>query len=158
MRESYATGFRVDQSPAEVFEAVTNVRGWWSQEIEGGTERLGDEFTYHYQDVHRCRIKLVEVVPNERVVWHVLDNYFNFTKDKAEWIDTMVRFEISPVGNKTELRFTHVGLVPDYECYDVCQDAWGAYISGSLRSLISIGKGQPNVGEALTEGLRAPGR
>ena len=158
MRESYATSFRVDQSPAEVFEAVTNVRGWWSQEIEGGTERLGDEFTYHYQDVHRCRIKLVEVVPNERVVWHVLDNYFNFTKDKAEWIDTKVRFEISPVGNKTELRFTHVGLVPDYECYDVCQDAWGAYISGSLRSLIATGKGQPNVGEALTEGLRAPGR
>jgi len=158
MRESYATSFRVDQSPAEVFEAVTNVRGWWSQEIEGGTERLGDEFTYHYQDVHRCRIKLVEVVPNERVVWHVLDNHFNFTKDKAEWIDTKVRFEISPVGNKTELRFTHVGLVPDYECYDVCQDAWGAYIRGSLRSLISTGKGQPNVGEALTEGLRAPGR
>lgn len=77
------------------------------------------------------RDKLVEVVPNERVVWHVLDNYFNFTKDKAEWIDTKVHFEISPVGNKTELRFTHVGLVPDYECYDVCQDAWGAYIKAA---------------------------
>ena len=36
MGESYATSFRVDQSPAEVFKAVTNVRGWWSEEIEGG--------------------------------------------------------------------------------------------------------------------------
>jgi hypothetical protein len=52
-------------------------------EIEGRTERLGDEFTYHYQDVHRCRIKLMEVVPNERVVWHVLDNHFNLTKGQG---------------------------------------------------------------------------
>jgi hypothetical protein len=31
----------VDQSPEEVFEAITNVLGCWSGEIEGGTGMLG---------------------------------------------------------------------------------------------------------------------
>ena len=45
-------------------------------------------------------------------------------------------------GRTTEVRFTHVGLVPSYECYSVCSDAWGLYINGSLRNLITKGKGK----------------
>jgi hypothetical protein len=37
-----------------------------------------------------------------------------------------------------------VGLFPDYECYGACSNAWGSYINGSLRSLITTVKGQPN--------------
>jgi hypothetical protein len=47
----------------------------------------------------------------------------------------------------TQIRFTHVGLVPDYECYDLCRDAWGTYIRDSLRSLIQTGKGRPSPDE-----------
>jgi hypothetical protein len=36
------------------------------------------------------------------------------------------------------------GLVPAYECYDVCSNAWGQYITGSLRKLITTGTGEPN--------------
>lgn len=140
-----------DQSPEEVFKAVTNVRGWWSDEIEGGTEKLNDEFKYQYLDVHSCRIKLTEVIPGRKVVWYVLDNYFNFTKDKSEWKDTSIVFEISRKDNKTQLQFTHVGLVPEYECYDACSAGWTQYIKHSLLSLITTGKGQPNSGkETLT--------
>jgi hypothetical protein len=53
-------------------------------------------------------------------------------------------FEISKRGNKTEIRFTHQGLVPAYECFDVCSNAWGSYVNGSLRNLIATGKGKPN--------------
>jgi hypothetical protein len=72
-----------------------------------------------------------------------VDNYFNFTQDRTEWTNTKVVFEISTRGNKTEIRFTHEGLVPAYECFDVCSNAWGSYVNGSLRSLIATGKGQP---------------
>ena len=140
----FTTTIVVDETPEKVFNAITNPREWWSEEIEGNTNNLNDEFNYHYEDIHRCKMKIIEFIPNEKVVWLVLDNYFKFTKDKSEWTGTKIIFEISEKDNKTQLRFTHQGLVPAYECYDICKDAWSTYIHNSLRSLIITGKGQPN--------------
>ena len=142
--KDFTTTILVDNTPAEVFSAINNVRGWWSEEIEGSTDKLNSEFDYHYEDVHRCKIKIVELVPNKKVVWSVLDNYFKFTKDKSEWKGTKIIFDIVEKENKTEMRFTHQGLVPAYECYEICRDAWTGYIQKSLRNLITTGKGQPN--------------
>ncbi|TDF94689.1 SRPBCC family protein [Paenibacillus piri] len=148
MNQSYSTAFTVDQSPEEVFAAINNVRGWWSEEIEGKTDEIG-EFKYHYRDIHRCTIQITELVPDKKVVWHIADNYFNFVKDKNEWIDTDIVFEIEKKGGEAEVRFTHVGLSPVDECYEICSDAWGTYIRGSLRDLIATGKGKPNQNEEL---------
>ncbi len=63
---------------------------------------------------------------------------------QAEWKGTDIVFEITRQGDKTELRFTHVGLVPAFECYGDCSGAWGYYINDSLHSLITTGKEQPN--------------
>lgn len=147
--QDFTTSILVDQSPKEAFDAITNVRGWWSEEIEGGTAKLGDVFKYHFKDIHICKMKLIEVVPNKKVVWDVLENDFNFISDKAEWVGTKVIFEISTKNNKTEVRFTHQGLVPDYECYDICFNSWTNYIQNSLYSLITTGKGQPNLKEEV---------
>lgn len=137
----------VDQTPKEVFDAITNVRGWWSEEIEGNTSKLNDEFKYHYKDVHISKMKLIEVIPEKKVVWLVTDNYFSFTKDKSEWTGTKVIFEISRQGDKTKLQFTHLGLVPEYECFEACREGWSTYILRSLNSLITTGKGQPNAAD-----------
>jgi activator of Hsp90 ATPase-like protein len=140
----YTTTIAVDNSATEVFNAINNPRGWWSEEIEGSTDKLNDEWTYHYQDVHRCKIKITESVPGKKVVWQVVDNYFAFTKDKSEWIGNKIIFEITEKDNKTQLQFTQEGLVPEYECYDICQKAWDTYVQKSLYSLITTGVGQPN--------------
>jgi activator of Hsp90 ATPase-like protein len=142
--QNYTSTFTVDRTPQEAFAAITNVRGWWSEEIEGVTDQVGGEFDHHFKDVHRCRVRVTELVPGRKVAWRVLDNYFNFITDQAEWKDTEVVFEISEADGGAEVRFTHVGLVPQYECYDVCSNAWSGYLDGSLRNLINTGKGQPN--------------
>ena len=142
--QSLAITFTVDQTPEQAFAAINNVRGWWSGNIEGNTDKLGEEWTYRYKDIHYSKQRITELIPGKKVVWLVLDNHFNFTKDKTEWKGTKITFEISNKGEKTEVRFTHVGLVPQYECFNACSDAWGSYINGSLRSLITAGKGQPN--------------
>ncbi|MEP6748866.1 MAG: SRPBCC domain-containing protein [Bacteroidota bacterium] len=148
----FSTTILVDQTAAAAFNAVNNVRGWWSEEIEGSTDKLHDEFTYHYEDVHRCKMKLIEVVPGKKVVWLVLDNYFSFTKDKSEWKGTRIIFDIAGQGDKTQIHFTHQGLVPGYECFDICRNAWTQYIQQSLFSLVTTGKGQPNsTGKPQTE-------
>jgi len=142
--QNYTTSFTVDQSPEEVFAAINNVRGWWSGEIDGRTDKLGAEFKYRYKDLHKTTQKITELAPGKKVVWHVVESHINFVKDKNEWNGTDIVFEIAKKGGKTELRFTHVGLVPAFECYGDCSGAWGFYINDSLRSLITTGKGQPN--------------
>ena len=140
----FTTTIVVDQTPEQVFNAINNPRGWWSEEIEGSTSQLNDEFTYHYEDIHHCRMKLIEVIPFKKIVWLVMDNYFKFTKDESEWTGNKIIFEIAQQDGKTQMRMTQVGLVPQYECFDICRDSWTNYIQNSLRNLIVTGKGKPN--------------
>lgn len=147
----FTTAFTVDRTPEEVFDAVNDVRGWWSEDIRGSTEKAGDIFNYRFRDIHRCTIKIKASVPGRKVVWHVVDNDFSFTSDRSEWKGTDIVFDIARKGGATELRVTHVGLVPEYECYDACSAGWTTYINGSLKALVTTGKGQPNVGEPMNE-------
>jgi hypothetical protein len=140
----FTATFTVDQSPEAAFAAINNVRGWWSGTIEGSTDKLGDEWTYRYEDVHYSKHKITELIPNKKVVWRVLDAYLKFTDDKAEWTGTEITFDVAQKGDKTEVRFTHVGLAPQFECFGACSNAWSFYINDSLRSLITTGKGEPN--------------
>jgi hypothetical protein len=142
--KDFTTSFTVEQNPTIAFNAIKNFKAWWSEEIEGNTDQLNETFFYHYKEVHLSRIKLIELVTDKKLVYEVLANEFNFTKDKTEWVGTKLIFDLMPEGNKTKVVFTHAGLVPSYECYNVCHDAWTGYIQGSLQSLITTGKGKPN--------------
>jgi len=137
----------VDKTPQQVFDAINNVRAWWSGEIRGRTDKLGEEWTYRYQELHRSTQKITEMVPGKRVVWHVMDSYLSFVKDNTEWNGTDIVFDISRKGAKTELRFTHVGLAPAVECYGDCSSAWTFYIKDCLQKFIKTGKGRPNSSE-----------
>src|SRR5262249_26114871 len=145
--QDFSTSFVVDNPPAEVYHAINNVRGWWSENIEGATDQLNGEWLYQYKDVHICKMKVIEMIPNKKVVWKVVNNYFNFVKDKSEWTSDTIIFEISEQDGKTQLSVTQQGLNPNYECYDICSTAWTSYIQGSLKNLITTGKGNPNTKE-----------
>ena len=137
---------QVDQTPEEIFNAVRNVRGWWSgyysEEIKGDTEKLNDEFSFRAGGgAHYSRQKLIEVIPNKKVVWLVTDSKLDFLEKKDEWTGTKVSFDISTKGTKTELVFTHEGLVPEIECYNSCAPAWSQYLHNKLLPLITSHKG-----------------
>lgn len=154
----YRTTFTVAQAPVDVYNAIVNVRGWWSEEIEGATDTVGQSFDYHFQDIHRAKIHVDELLPGRRVTWTVTKNYFSFTADQSEWTGTRIVFDITDTPAGTDVAFTHIGLVPDYECFDACSDGWRTYIAGSLKSLIETGAGNPNKGEALTGSEAALGK
>jgi hypothetical protein len=141
---NFTTTIVVDNSAAEVFNAISNVRAWWQGEIEGSTNKLNDEFTYRMEEVHYSKQKIAEFVPNEKVVWLVTESKLNPLKfkDEGEWTGTKLVFEIAEINNKTQVRFTHVGLIPAFECYGDCSWAWGQLIEESLFSLITTGKGK----------------
>ncbi|GAB3065607.1 SRPBCC domain-containing protein [Intrasporangium mesophilum] len=137
--------FSVDQSPHQVFDAITDVRAWWGN-LVGDTHTVGAEWVYVVPDIHYTKFRTTELIPGELVEWVCVDSYLSFPEDKHEWTGTTVRFEITqpdgPAG-RTKLTFTHVGLSNDVECYDVCNTAWGQYILGSLRDLVLAGAGRP---------------
>ena len=146
----FATTFTVDRPAAQVFAAVLDARGWWNTTIDGSTMSVGDEFGFEVPGLARTRIRVTSLTPDKRVEWLVTDNAFGFVHDQTEWIGNRIVFEIEPAGEQVKLRFTQHGLVPEYECYDVCSNAWAFFIRESLRSLIETGKGQPEsaAGEA----------
>jgi hypothetical protein len=143
--QDYHIDIVVNTTARQAFDGINNVTKWWTENLEGSSRKLNDEFTVRFWDVHMSRQKLVEFVPDKKVVWLVTDSKLNFLKDKKEWTNTKITFEISKSGNKTQVRFTHIGLVPDVECYGACSNAWSQYINGSLLKLLNEGKGTPEL-------------
>ncbi|MEO3805233.1 SRPBCC domain-containing protein [Nonomuraea sp. B1E8] len=146
----------VDRTPDEVFAAITNVRGWWNENLIGDTAVLLDEFVFTDDSEHAgefahgkegirfARFQLTEVVPGQRMVWHVVDSYLTFVDDHAEWTGTNVIFDITTDAQGTTLHFTHEGLTAgESECFEACSRGWTFYITTSLPQLITTGAGQP---------------
>lgn len=143
--DSFTISIDTNKTAHEVFEAVTNVREWWSQTIAGNTEQQGDEFEFEVKDIHYSKQKLVEVTLDKRVVWLVTEARMTFIEDQDEWKDTKIIFDITTEGDKTKLTFTHEGLTPAIACYEACMPAWTQYIEHSLKQLIETGVGDPNL-------------
>ena len=138
----FTTTITVSESPEKVYEAINNVSAWWQGEIKGNSHKLGDEFEYRMSDIHYSRQKVTELIPNEKVVWLITDSNLSSFKNKTEWNGTKIIFEITRSNGKTQLRFTHAGLTPKFQCYGDCSGAWSELVGKSLLSLITTGKGK----------------
>jgi uncharacterized protein YndB with AHSA1/START domain len=145
--QSFSITFSVPAIPEETFAAINDVRGWWSRDVDGPTDAVGAEFSYRGNsdgvNVHRAQIRVTDLVAGKRVAWLVVDNWMSFIEDQREWTGTRITFDISPTPEGAQVHFSHRGLVPAYECHDVCVDAWTFFMQDSLRGLITTGLGRP---------------
>lgn len=153
MSTDLTMSFTVQQTPHEVFDAITDVRSWWSGSIVGDTTTLGAEWVYTVPDIHFSKFRTTRLDAGSLVEWLVLDSHLTFPEDKQEWTGTTVRFDISTEPGaaatdgspaRTRLTFTHVGLHPEQECFAVCRTAWSQYVLGSLRDRVLTGAGVPD--------------
>src|SRR3546814_20020743 len=84
----FTSGFTVDQAPDIVFAAICNVRGWWSADLTGHADRVGDQFVHRVRDLPRCENTIKPMVPGRNIVSTVLDKHFSFTRTAHEWNGT----------------------------------------------------------------------
>jgi hypothetical protein len=148
--QDYHVSLNVNATPQQVFDAINNICGWWSEDFEGASTKHGDVFTVRF-DKTFITMKVMELIPGKRILWLVTNSFKHWMqRNHTEWIGTTISFDLAETDHQTEIRFTHHGLVPQLDCYDVCTDAWGQYIRQSLRSLISTGTGQPTKKDAVT--------
>lgn len=152
MATNYTTTISANASAQQAFDAINDVSGWWGR-ITGTTTAVDDEFVYVVPGLHYSGFRVTELEPGRRVAWLVTGSYLDFVDDKQEWNGTTVRFEIAEADDGVRVVFTHDGLTADDECYEICTNAWGMFVNGSLRAFIETGRGAPYVfggDEALT--------
>ena len=131
--DSFKKSFKTSKSAEEVFNLLLDIEQWWSgiygEEIKGESKKIGDEFTFKAGGgAHYSKQKLIELIPNEKVVWLITDSTLSFLSNTGEWINTKIGFTISTEENSTVITFTHDGLVPQIECYSACSGGWTRYL------------------------------
>jgi len=141
-QQNYQSSIAADFTPAEAFEAISRVNEWWAKNFAGSAEKLNDVFTVHFGETF-VTFKITECIPDEKIAWHVTDCFLPWLKEKTEWNGTTVVFEISPLGHETQVTMTHLGLVPEVECYNGCEAGWNRHFKGSLFKLLTEHSGVP---------------
>jgi hypothetical protein len=140
---NYQIRISVNADAKKAFENICNVAGWWTKNIEGSSEKLNDVFTVPFGETF-VKFKIIELIPNKKIVWAVTDSYLPFVNDKKEWNNTRVDWEIAGDNDTTKITMTHEGLMPAVECYENCEKGWNFYTGESLKKLINEGKGMPD--------------
>lgn len=140
--KDYTATISVKATPEEAFEKIARVDKWWAKNFAGKALNQGDTFRVDFGKTY-VDFKITEAIPGIKIVWYVTDCNLHWINDKKEWKNTKVVWEIFPENKFTQIKMTHIGLVPAAECYKDCETGWNGHVKGSLVKFINENKGQP---------------
>ena len=125
----------IKTSPNAVYRALTTLdglAGWWTNDTTGDSN-VGGVIRFQFGDRGRIEMKVVELVPNRRVLWQVVGG-------PDAWIGTKVSFDLSQDGDHTIILFKHAGWKEPSEFMHACTTKWAMFLM-SMKSLGETGKG-----------------
>ncbi len=135
--QNYTVTIEVVKSPNDVFNHVINLSKWWPEEFVGESVKLNSEFVFRSGDTHYSKNKVVEFVPNKKVVWLATESIRK--TDNYDWTGTKFIFELTPKGNNTLIKFTYDGVVLENE-FDRLVQICDMTIKEMLYNFITNGK------------------
>jgi len=124
-------------SPKNTYQALTTCEGlaaWWTDNTRGES-KVGETLRFRFGDRGGFDMKVLELVPAQRVLWQVIDG-------PEEWIGTQVSFDLKQDGDYTIVLFKHQGWNEAVEFMHHCSTKWAIFLL-SLKSLLETGKGAP---------------
>jgi hypothetical protein len=141
--QNYHTRITAKVTAKEAVEKVNRVSAWWGKNVEGSPQKLNDIFTIRFGETW-VTFQVVDVVTDKRIEWEVTDCFLPWLTDKTEWKNNYLIWELSAQKDSTQIDFTHVGLIPEIECYDACHQGWNFHINESLFKLLTENQGLPD--------------
>lgn len=120
-KQSYTQTITTHAAADKAQAAISDVHAWWAKNFEGKASDADDIFTVRFGSGDMFQLKVAEVLPNERIVWDVIDAHQSWVKQPTEWVGTKIIWELEKTPAGTTIHFTHEGLVPSLECFSQCQ-------------------------------------
>lgn len=142
--QNYTANITVSENQQAAFNAINQIKGWWTVVMEGNSTKLNDVFTVRFGETF-IKIQVVDLVAGKKIAWKVIDGYKHWINNHREWHGTRMNWEINEDREGTTVQFTHIGLAPGMECYEGCEKAWDFYIKTSLFALLEEGIGRPEL-------------
>ena len=148
--KNYTAIIAVAKPKHYVFNAIKEVTKWWnSEDFKGNSSKQNDEFIISHPGQHYSKQRLIELLPDEKIVWLVTESRLNWlTRNQEEWTNTKMIFNLTTENDKTVLHFTHEGLDPTKECYAMCEKGWTMIIKNWLAYYITVGAPSPEMSKA----------
>ena len=148
--QDYRCRIEAPVSAADAFDKISRVSEWWALKFSGSARELGDTFQVRFGGTF-VDFEITEVVPNQKIVWQVVNCNMNWLNDKTEWNGTSVLWELAENDGVTGVTMVHRGLVPGIECYEDCESGWTFFVSQSLQQFLTTGIGLPKGDGGHTE-------
>ena len=141
--QDYHSSITASVTPQEAFEKISHVSEWWAKDFEGKSEEPHDVFTVRFPNGDMYKVKVSEIIPHKKITWEVIDSYQGWHDNHTEWVGTTIVWEVLSPKDSLEVKMTHIGLVPEFECFDKCSHGWDYLMQKSLLELLNEGKGLP---------------
>jgi uncharacterized protein YndB with AHSA1/START domain len=142
---NYKKTININASEEKVYEAITTgINKWWTVH-SNIADKLNDKLTVRFGETTVKEMLITELIINKKVTWKVTKAFIDIKElsKKDEWVETEIKWEITPTKKGSEIYFEHKGLTPKFECYNACESGWNYFLE-SLKKHIETGKGNPH--------------
>ena len=144
----YRKSIDVAAKPHTAYVAITQeMDRWWSTHVEGSIEAHHVCVSFPPNNGHWC-FETTQLIPGELVEAKCVDAHHVVSGQpreiEQEWLNTRLRWLISPHNGGARIHFEHEGLVPALLCYGICEEGWDFFFQQSLASYLNNGVGHPH--------------
>lgn len=152
--EHYQKSITVNATAADVYQALTTgYDHWWTSTQGKKFQKAGDSIKFTFPpNISDWTLQATSLIPDKQVILECIEaNHIILDKpgsSKEEWLGTTMAWDITANGDTTIIDFTHNGLVPQLDCYEVCSAGWDHFFMDSLQAYLNTGKGKPHSADA----------
>ena len=146
MGSDYSNTINVFNTPEAAYQALTShFNKWWTTGCNSISD-VGDTITFRFGETYWI-MRASKLIPNQLIELECIEAYHiheGLSESIArEWEGTVLKWEIINEDDFTKISMVHQGLIPSLDCFEVCEQGWDHFFTGSLKQYLDTGNGFP---------------